>query len=380
MGGFMLLFLNISCGQRIKQYAPNYDHFQNNGQVNQGMLLAIQKTIDQFINDDKIPGLQLSVILADSSALQMQSGTLTFDRKYRIKNTDILRIGSITKIFTAFLVLKAAEDGKLLLSNPLSKWYPEIANSENITISELLNHTSGIREILESFSVKMKSLSPHKNWDPAELIKVISKQKPYFDPRTDFHYSNSNYIILGCILEKIYNRSIRELLADMVFSPLNLNSTHFLPITDIPKNLISGFDRDLLPWPGLYENKSDNTAWASLAYASGAMASNARELNIFINSLFNDDILTANSLKSMINFVPIEKANHKYLTGYGLGVTQFNINGIEYWGHEGMFIGFESILLYAPEKQYSIALIGNVSSYSRFEIIKRIQELIIVKS
>lgn len=371
---FMPIFiiLIVNCGPGIKPYTPTYHPLQTH---NQKVLLKVQQTLDGFVNDEKIPGLQLSLKLADSAVRQIQSGTLTFDRKTRIQATDIFRIGSITKVFTAFLILKAAEDGELALTDPVSKWYPEIANSDSLTLVELLNHTSGLREILESFPVKMKSIFSHKNWKPTELIDVISNQKPYFAPKADFHYSNSNYIILGCILEKVSNKPFHKILDEKLLLPLNLNATLFLPDV-IPENLISGFDRDLLPWPGLYENKVVNTVWASLAFASGAMAANALDLNVFIHNLFNGDILTEDSIKKMTTFIPIDKKEHAYWTGYGLGITRFNINGVEYWGHEGMFIGFESLLLYAPEKQESIALIGNVSSYNRFKIIQRIQEIL----
>ncbi|MBN2010540.1 beta-lactamase family protein [candidate division KSB1 bacterium] len=338
--------------------------------------MEIQKLLDQMINDQKIPGLQCAIQFSDTTIWNLHSGTRGFDREKAITDDDVLRIGSITKLYTAVLVLKAVEEGKFLLSDSLARWYPEITNSDRITISQLLNHTSGLREILENFSAKVKSIFPHKYWKQADLFKLISNQKPYFEPGTDFHYSNSNYIIPGCILEQVYQKSIQQLLHDEIITPLGLKSTFMLPAKNIPENLIIGYDRDLLPWPGIYEHKTDNTAWASLAYTSGGMASTAHELVTFINNIINGKLLSANSLKQMTNFYHVEKQEYPYWTGYGLGLTQFNINGIEYWGHEGMFIGFESIVLFQPQEKYSIALIGNVSSYNRFEIIKRIQGLI----
>ena len=376
-GSLLFIFLHIGCSESIRHYSPvNVNQPEYNSKINQEIYMRIQKSLDQTINEQKIPGLQFAIRFSDSSTWEIHSGKLSFDRQIALTNDHILRIGSITKLYMAVLVLKAVEDGKILLSDSLANWYPEITNSDRITISELLNHTSGLREILESFSVKMKSIFPHKNWKQAELLKVISKQKPYFEPGTDFHYSNSNYIILGFILEQVYQKSIQQLLNDEIITPLGLKFTSILPTERIPENLIIGYDRDLLPWPGLYKLKTDNKAWASLAYASGAMASTAHELIIFINSLFNGDLLSSKSLEPMTNFVHIENKEHQCWKGYGLGLTQFNINNIEYWGHEGQFIGFESIVLYETVKKYSIALIGNISSYNKFEIIKQIQEII----
>lgn len=167
------------------------------------------------------------------------------------------------------------------------------------------------REIIESYSAKMKSIFPNKNWKQADLLKIISKQKPYFEPGTDFHYSNSNYIILGCILEKVYEKSFGNLLEDEI-----------------------------------------------------------------ITALFDGTLVSDQSLESMINFVNVDNKGHSYWTGYGMGVTRFNINNHKYWDHEGLFIGFESFALYSSSEKYSIALIGNISSYDKFTIIRQIHEIL----
>ncbi len=106
------------------------------------------------------------------------------------------------------------------------------------------------------------------------------------------------------------------------------------------------------------------------------MATTASELLKFINALFDRILVSDNSLETMVNFVNVDKKDHPYWTGYGLGVTRFNINNHEYWGHEGLFIGFESIALYSPSQKYSIALIGNISSYDKLEIVQHIQEIL----
>ncbi|MFZ5518037.1 MAG: serine hydrolase domain-containing protein [Candidatus Zhuqueibacterota bacterium] len=376
-GSLLFLILSIGCSGSIRDYSPVIrNQHEYTSQKNQEIIIGIQKILDQSVNDQKIPGLQLAIKFPDQSHWIGTSGTLTPKREIQLTNDSMLRIGSVTKLYTAVLTLKAVEQGKISLPDTLAKWFPGIPNSEKITLIELLNHTSGLREILESFSVKMKSIFPHKNWKPSELLKIISKQKPYFKPGTDFHYSNSNYIILGFILEHVYKKSIGSLLEDEIITPLELKSTYLLPQAKIPQNLIPGFDSDLLPWPGLYQHKPDNTAWASLAFTSGAMATTANEQLTFINALFDGGLVSDTLLKSMVNFVNVDNKDHPYWTGYGLAVTRFNINNYEYWGHEGLFIGFEAIALYSPSKNYSIALIGNVSSFDKFEIIRQIQEIL----
>lgn len=376
-GSLLFLLLQIGCSGFIRDNSPiDNNQTEYNGQINQQISMTIQKLIDQAINDQKIPGLQLAIKFSDQSRWMGTSGTLTLKRKMQLTNDSMLRIGSVTKLYAAVFTLKAVEQGKISLSDTLTNWFPEIPNSEKITITDLLSHTSGLREIIESFSAKMKSIFPHKNWKQSELLKIMAKQKPYFEPGTAFHYSNSNYIILGWILERISEKSFRSLLEAEIIAPLGLKSTYLLPQTEIPPYLIPGFDRDLLPWPGLYEHKPDNTAWASFAFTSGAMATTANELLTFISAFFDGGLVSNQSLESMANFSKVDKEEHPYWLGYGLGVTRFNVNNQGYWGHQGLFVGFDAIALYSPSKKYSIALIGNISSFDKFTIIRQIQEIL----
>lgn len=196
----------------------------------------LQTAMDSSINTFSIPGLQLAIKLPNDKIWTISSGTLTPKRKQGIRNDHILRISSITKLFTAALIVKAVEKGEISLSDTLAKWFPNTPNSENITVLELLNHTSGVKEILESFSIKIRSIFPHKVWKPSELDKVISKQKPYFKPGSAFHYSNSNYILLGFILEQVTGKPIKQLLEEQILAPLELNDTFYI-LLQLEKNL-----------------------------------------------------------------------------------------------------------------------------------------------
>ncbi len=140
----------------------------------------------------------------------------TIDSKYRI--------GSTTKIFTSTLVLKAIENKKLTLNQTIDTFFPNIENSEKITIGNLLNHRSGIADFLGAADFD-NGYTEAKSEE--EMIGIISKLKSDFSPNSKAVYSNSNYYLLSIILEKTYAKSYQELLTEQITKPLKLRSTYF---------------------------------------------------------------------------------------------------------------------------------------------------------
>lgn len=377
MSYLSLIVLCASCSATSPSFLSQQKiNGSDSATVDQNMAQELQNLLDDAINRQKIPGLQVSIQFPDGQKWSGVSGSVTPERRQPLQNDDLLRIGSATKLYTATLVMKLVEQGKLNLSDTLSNWFPEVPNAAQISITQLLNHTSGLAEILESFAPKMKSIFSHKRWKSSELIKIISSQKPHVMPGKDFYYSNSNYILLGLIIEKVCGCSFENFLQSEILLPQQLKSTFLLPLEKAPEGLVTGFDRDLIPWPGTFKIKNDNTAWASLAFTSGAMAGTASDLLAFIERLFNEKILSKNSMSQMTTFADVHDQDKLHWTGYGLGIARFDIYGIEYWGHEGLFIGFESIAIYCPANSYFITMIGNVSSFDKIEIVRKLQAII----
>ena len=130
-------------------------------------------------------------------------GLADIDTKTPLAADDLFRIGSITKTFVAVSVLQMVEEGKVALADPLSTWYPAYPRSEKITIRMLLSHTSGIPDYLESTQV-----DPAKTYTPDEIIGLTLTMPPYFEPGADWAYSNTDYIFLGAIAEKLESKKI----------------------------------------------------------------------------------------------------------------------------------------------------------------------------
>jgi D-alanyl-D-alanine carboxypeptidase len=343
---------------------------RNTVQANLGSRL--ETVLEDCVISLNIPGIQACVVFDDGRRWQGVAGTTTFQRDKLMEAGSLFRIASATKFFTAIVIMKYVEQGKFSLSDPLAKWFPDIKAADKITVEMLLNHTSGLPDTFEDFGALLASgLNAHKVWTAAELVKVHGG-KHYFEPGTNWRYSNFNYMLLGMIAEKISGKDFGAILHEELLDPLSLTETYY-PLTEkVPSALVPGFDRSLMPYPNT--NASDNTAWASLAAASGAIVSTATDMASLASAFFNDRILGHATVERMLDFKAGKNPGSAW-TGYGLGVVRAFIDGVEYWGHEGLFIGFESYVLYCPKYKFTIAIVGNTSRFDQESVIAELSRI-----
>jgi len=375
LGAIVLIAAGLQFTRRVKPYVPPADRqISAWGSLDDGTAQRLQAALDEEVNLQKVPGLQAFVRMADGSTWSGVSGTTDLARKDPMQPEDVLRIGSTTKTFTAVLVLKLVEDGRLSLDDPLSNWFPAIPDAEAITVRDLLSHSSGIPEIIQRGL--MKSVIPSTYWTRDQLLQLISQDKPLFTPGSQFSYSNSNYILLGFIVEEITGKPILQLLHEQILDPLNLKNTYFIPYEPARARLVTGFDRDLAKIPGMLEITPGNTSWATLAFTSGAMASNADDLGVFFDNLFEGKLLLSSTMEEMTTFLPATNPGLDAQTGSGLGLMRFEVDGQELIGHVGEFMGSSSIAMYAPDKGYTIIVTSNLSNPDLTSVLADLQAII----
>lgn len=249
------------------------------------------------------------------------------------------RIGSISKIFTASLVFKALEEKKIRLDQTIGIYFPNVKNSSKITISNLLNHRSGIYDITNdpdflSWSVQSQS--------KARLIERISSGKISFEPDTKGEYSYSNYILLSFILEDVYKKSYGELLNVKIIKPLKLQNTYLGKKINLEKNESYSYT-----FSEKWEKQKETDM--SVLLGAGAIVSNPTDLNIFIESLFAGKIITAENLNRMKTI----KDN------FGMGIFEFSYFDKKSYRHTGSIDGFRSILDYFATEKLAITVISN---------------------
>ncbi len=346
------------------------------GSLDQKTAQSLQALLDDEVNRLKVPGLQAFVRtrLPDGKTWLGASGTVDLGRRQPMRRDQVLRVGSVTKTFTAVLILQLVEEGKLSLDDRLERWFPEFPNARQITIRTLLNHRSGIPEYIPN--VLMKSILPWTVWTPQEVAAIAAQNKPAFAPDSDFGYSNANYLLVGLIAEKVTGRTMSQLLRERIIGPLGLRNTYFVPYEQAPEKPAGGFDRDLSHFPGMLDIGEDNTSWATAAYASGALASTADDLGMFYQQLFEGDVLSPDSLRIMTTFPNAPNPGLPEQIGYGLGLMQMEVDGRELVGHVGEFMGSTAVALYSQSGHYEIVVICNLSYPDLFEVARRMQRII----
>jgi len=259
------------------------------------------------------------------------------------------RIGSITKMFTATMIFQLIEDGKLSLTTTIDKYFPQLPNAGKITISNLLNHRSGLHDFTEDPEYETWETQP-KTQD--EMLAIISKNPVDFQPNEKCSYSNSNYIILGYILQEITKQSYSENLSTRITSKIGLSNTYVGIKTDTKKNESFSY-RFLDGWEQGQETDM------SIPGAAGAIVSTPSDLTKFIEALFSLKLVSSSSLSQM-----------KTMTdGFGMGIFQIPFYEKSAYGHNGGIDGFASNLAYFPDDSLAIAYCTNGQVYPMNNIL-----------
>jgi CubicO group peptidase (beta-lactamase class C family) len=262
------------------------------------------------------------------------------------------RIGSISKMFTATLIFQLIDEGKLQLSTTLDKYYPEIPNADKITIGNMLSHRSGIFSFTDDSSYLKWSGEPKTHED---IIKMTAEKKSQFEPGTKTVYSNSNFVLLGYIIEDICAKPYNAVLQSRICSSIGLQDTYYGGKTDVIKNESYSF-RYVTSWEQVPETDM------SIPHGAGALVSTPSDLVKFIAALFQGKLVSEVSLNHMKTIIE---------NNLGMGMMQFPYNDKTVYGHGGAIDGFNSMLCYFPDEKLAVSYISNGTVYSVNDIVLR---------
>jgi len=262
------------------------------------------------------------------------------------------RIGSISKMFTATLIFKLIDEGKLELGTPLSKFYPSIPNAAKITIGLMLSHRSGTHNITNDSLYMTYMLQPKTR---NEMVDIIAATKPDFEPDARTEYSNSNFLLLGYIVEDLYKKPFNEILQEHICKKAGLTDTYYGGKIDPARNESHSY-RFISSW-----EKQPETDM-SIPHGAGAIISTPTDLVKFIYALFNDQLVSKTSLANMLT---IKDAS------LGMGIMQLPYESKKVYGHGGAIDGFNSILCYMPEEKVAFSYISNGTAYAVNDILLR---------
>jgi D-alanyl-D-alanine carboxypeptidase len=268
------------------------------------------------------------------------------------------RIGSVTKTFTATLLLKAADEGLLSLDDTIDQYIKGVPNGDKITLRQMANMTSGIASYTENEQWGEEVFAdPERVWKPEELAQVGIKDSPLFEPGTEWHYSNTNTVMLGLVLEQVTGKPIGDLYREQIVEPLGLKNTSFPDPADssIPEPHAQGYTLQGQSDGELADATDWNPSWA---WTAGAMISTVEDLLVYGRALGTGEGLLppkqqSERLDSFVSDVP--PLNQPPLEGelaYGIGLA----NDKGWLGHNGELPGFNTYLFYHPELDAVVAV------------------------
>ncbi|WKV10836.1 serine hydrolase domain-containing protein [Marivirga harenae] len=307
---------------------------------------------DSLLNaiEEHDEGMGSVAVLKDGQLLYQKAyGFAEIKSKQKNNPNTLFRIGSISKTYTATLVMKAVEEGLLKLDDKLSKFYPEFENSDQISISHMLQHRSGLYNFTNSpFYVQYMTQAKTKS----EMLEILLSTKNNFRPDEGHEYSNTAYVLLSYILEDVYGLKYGDILKEKILVPLKLENTYFAKAIDQSANASVSYFRTA-QWEVSPETNM------MITMGAGGISATAKEVAIFYEALFNGEILEESSLSKM----------KEIKDGFGYGLFQMPYYDQKILGHTGGIDGFQSVAVHLESENLTVVILCNAVSYKRNDIL-----------
>src|SRR5918993_711636 len=345
-----------------------------NGSQGQTKGDQLDKLIGTYAEYGKFNG---SVLVAEKGKVIYKKGFGLADMEWNILNRPDTkhRLGSITKQFTAMLIMQFVEQGKLKLDVPISIYLPDYPkkNGDVITIHHLLTHTSGIPN-MTSFPGFVKDVM-RNSYTPVQLVNMSADSTLEFKPGERFAYSNSGYLLLGYIIEKVTGKSYEQLLQENIFTPLRMNNTGYDHHGTLLKNRASGYERS-----GTRYVNADFIDM-SVPHAAGAMYSTVEDLFLWDQALYGNQLLRKENMDLLIaKHIPSGGGYY----GYGWSIGEMPLGNtterIETTGHGGGINGFNTQITRIPSDKSIIVLLNNTGGAPLNEMTSAIAAIIYDKT
>lgn len=327
-----------------------------------------QQLLEAYVETADVKGISSAVFIKDRELFVTQTAGFS-DVNVPIDADMHFGIASITKVFIAALTLQLVEEGKLSLSDSIGSYLTtEWSNiDKSITVEQLLGHRSGIYNYTDHPDLgPTLGASPNRTWLPEELMEAFVLA-PLF-PEGSFNYSNTNYMLLGMLIEEIEQQTLGSVLKARITSPHDLTSISFSSRFTAQEEMASGWSST----GGDLSHLVTLSAYGSARWAAGGLLADAADVNTAGQLICDCAILSKASKEAMTNFYPV---NAGAWTGYGLGLQRYSFNGTEFWGHTGGIVEYSSLLFFNCEKGIGISILVNQGSANVFplagDLVKR---------
>lgn len=328
---------------------------------------TLQHKLDSLRASQPIPGLSFALVLPGGESLALVSGLSDTARRVPLRSSDRLLQGSVGKTYVSAIALQLVHEGKLRLDDPISRffgdapWFRRLPNAADITVRALMNHTSGLvrYEFQPAFTAALRA-DPYKTWTPLERLEFIFDSPPPFAAGAGWEYSDTNYIVLGMIIEQVTGAPYYDALRSRLLVPLGLGNTIPSDRPDLPgvangyagtANALGGYDASMV--------NGRMAVNPGLEWTGGGVASTTEDLARWAKLLYEGRAFDPARLPQLLDGVPARLGRD---TRYGLGVIiRPTAQGTAY-GHSGFFPGYATEMLYFPDSRIAVAIQANVSA------------------
>jgi D-alanyl-D-alanine carboxypeptidase len=322
----------------------------------------LERAVEAWRERTPVPGVVAIVSGEGAGERVLVSGTERRGGGEAISADSQFRVASITKMLVATVVMQLKEEGRLNLDDPvlahLPRPPPVDKMLERVTVRDLLAHTSGLPDSGRSTELVDALVEhPERTWSVGAVLKIVAKSQPEFEAGSGYDYSNTNYLILGEMIEGVTGRPWHAEVRDRVLDPLGMTSSYLAGVEEPTGRLIPGyFDLDndgvteLVPssWRALETSEG----------AAGALVSTAPDLMRFIEAFTAGELVPPDSVRQMTSAGSFA-ARH---SGYGLGVELLRPDLENWvWGHGGLVPGYRAVMWHVPASRMSVIVLTNES-------------------
>ena len=329
-------------------------------QVNAQNLHNVEKLDSLFnmISSNQLAMGSISILSNGEEIYRQSIGYADLDSKSKANASTKYRIGSITKTFTAAVLMQLIEEGKLEIDTRLNEYFPQVPNSDIITVQHLLRHQSGLFNVTDEEDFRTWMVEPQSR---EEMLVRIRKNPVVFEPGERSEYSNTNYLLLSYIAEEIEDMGYAEIVKKRIIDKLNLPNTFYGGRINSEDGQARSYIKSENEWELTPETDM------SVPMGAGALVSTPEDLNTFFYNLFQGKIVSENSLDAM----------KRTTNGTGIGLMRLPDSEIEVYGHGGGIDGFSSVAVHLPNENLNIAFIANALDYPLNNILMGVMKIIL---
>jgi D-alanyl-D-alanine carboxypeptidase len=306
------------------------------------------------------PGAAILIAHGDRILVREARGMANLELGVPLAPDDVFRIASVTKTFTAAMIVKLAETGRLALDDPLALYLPDFPNAPNITLRQMLNHTSGISDVVTTPTPGFS----RRDLKTADLIAEISKRPLDFAPGTQFRYSNAGFILLGAVIEKVTSKPWYTTIQQQLLQPLGITHTQFGATPLLIPGRVAGYSTD----GRTHTVTNASYINSSFPAAAGGLLSTLDDLRLWIRALNSGQIVSAAGFRQMTTPPDLPGATEHY--GFGMYIWQ--VRGVPFLGHSGDIDGFTSTAAYLPTQDVTIVVLANDDNFDAQTMARRL--------